>query len=106
MNLHRVKLLSEFNKVFKDAYFTLEIDRPCKVMTSKASPTFKHELSTLYLRSGFKITIENDKHLPLIQRAIIAHHHFGAEVKLTQGSTNARIPISKNIPAICIRSRS
>lgn len=81
----------------------MEIERLYKVTTSTVNPTFKHELSTFSLRSGFKITIENDKHLPLIQRAIITTHHFGAEVKLTQGSTNASIPISKNIPAICIR---
>lgn len=62
-NLHRVRLLSEFNKVFKDAYFTLEIERLCKVTTSPGNPKFKHELSTFYLRSGFKITIENDNDL-------------------------------------------
>jgi hypothetical protein len=62
-NLQRVRLLSEFNEVFKDAYFTLEIERLCKVTTSAGNPKFKHELSTFYLRSGFKITIENDNDL-------------------------------------------
>ncbi len=40
--------------------------------------------------------------LPLIQRAMAATLLFEKEPKLTIGSTNASIPISKNIPAICI----
>lgn len=62
-NLHRVRLLSEFNAVFREAYLTLEIERLCKVTTSPGNPKFKHELSTFYLRSGFKISIENDNDL-------------------------------------------
>lgn len=45
-------------------------------------------------------TLPND--LPLIQRAMAATLLFNIEPKLTIGSTNASIPISKNIPAICI----
>lgn len=60
-----------------------------------------------------KITLEIEKigdrpsgvlpnDLPLIQRAMAATLLFEKEPKLTIGSTNASIPISKNIPAICI----
>ena len=60
-----------------------------------------------------KITLEIEKigdrpsgdlpnDLPLIQRAMAATLLFDIEPKLTIGSTNASIPISKNIPAICI----
>ncbi len=40
--------------------------------------------------------------LPLIQRTMAATKSFNIEPKLTIGSTNASIPISMNIPAICI----
>ena len=34
-----------------------------KITTSPGNPDFKHELSTYFLRSGFKVTIENDNNL-------------------------------------------
>lgn len=40
--------------------------------------------------------------LPLIQHAMSAAKLFGVDPKLSCGSTNASIPISKGIPAICI----
>lgn len=40
--------------------------------------------------------------LPLIQRAMAATKLFGIDPQLSRGSTNASIPISKGIPAICI----
>lgn len=62
-NLERVRIISEFNSVFKEAYVQGEIDRLCSVATSMGNPKFSHSLSTIYLRSGFKITIENDEDL-------------------------------------------
>ena len=61
--LERVRVLSEFNRVFKSAFEIGEFDRLCSVTTSKGNQNFKHELSTIYLRSGFKITIMNDENL-------------------------------------------
>ncbi len=40
--------------------------------------------------------------LPLIQRAMAVSKYFGVAPRLTRGSTNANIPISKGIPAITI----
>lgn len=62
-NLERVRILREFNLVFKEAYFNGELERLCIVTTAPGRPDFKHELSSFYLRSGFKITIENDQYL-------------------------------------------
>lgn len=39
---------------------------------------------------------------PLIQRAIAVSNFYGAETKLTIGSTNGNIPISMGIPAVTI----
>ena len=62
-NLDRVRIISEFNRVFNQAYLSSEIDRKCSVTTSPGKPEFRHELSSFYLRSGFKITILNDDYL-------------------------------------------
>lgn len=62
-NLQRVQVINQMNIVFKEAYFNGEIDKYCKVSTAAGNPQFKHELSTFYMRSGFKITIENDSTL-------------------------------------------
>lgn len=59
-SLERFKILKEFNFVFKEAWEQKALDRLCTVTTSPGDPSFKHELSTFYLRSGFKITVEND----------------------------------------------
>lgn len=40
--------------------------------------------------------------LPLIQRAIAVSNSLGATTRLTRGSTNSNIPISKGIPAVTI----
>jgi hypothetical protein len=40
-----------------------EIDRFCVVSTSSGNPEYRHALSTFYIRSGFKITIQNDERL-------------------------------------------
>jgi hypothetical protein len=62
-NLERVRIIREFNLVFNEAYLGGDIERHCTVTTSPGNPEFSHELSTFYLRSGFKITIENDNNL-------------------------------------------
>ena len=62
-NLERVRIIREFNIVFREAFMQGDIDRLCVVTTSPGKPEFRHELSTFYLRSGFKITIENDNNL-------------------------------------------
>ncbi|OKS85338.1 M20/M25/M40 family metallo-hydrolase [Mucilaginibacter polytrichastri] len=41
---------------------------------------------------------------PFVQRAIAATSYFGTNPKMGVGSTNANIPISKGVPAVCIGS--
>ena len=64
-------------------------------------------------RSGAALTVdikmtgdrpagELNTNLPLIQRAIAVNQSLGVKVSMGRGSTNANIPISKNVPAVCI----
>jgi tripeptide aminopeptidase len=45
-----------------------------------------------------------DPSLPFVQRAIAATSFINAKPSLGVGSTNANIPISKGVPAVCIGS--
>jgi hypothetical protein len=62
-NLERVTILREYNITFREAFIQGDINILCKVTTASGNPSFKHALSSFYLRSGFKITIENDNNL-------------------------------------------
>lgn len=59
----RIRIITEFNKVFTEAYHMGEIERKCTVTVAPGNTSFSHELSAFYLRSGFKITIHNDNRL-------------------------------------------
>lgn len=59
-SLERVKIISALNQNFKESFISGGLDRLCKVSISTGDPEFRHELSSIWLRSGFKITIEND----------------------------------------------
>jgi di/tripeptidase len=39
---------------------------------------------------------------PLVQSAMAAFRSTGASISFQQGSTDANIPLSRNIPAVCI----
>jgi hypothetical protein len=63
-SMERIRVISEFNDVFKEAYKLGEIERLCSVTVSQGNPKYRHELSSAFsLRSGFKITIHNDSNL-------------------------------------------
>jgi hypothetical protein len=62
-SLERIRLVREFNRAFSEAYLTGEFDRMCKVSIAVGDSSFRHSMSTFVLRSGFKITIQNDEKL-------------------------------------------
>ena len=51
------------NTAFKEYFTTGEFNRLCKVSISQGNSAYAHEMSSLWIRSGFKITIENDSSL-------------------------------------------
>lgn len=54
------------------------------------------------VKIGDRPSGELPENLPLIQKAMASAIYFGASPKITRGSTNSNIPISKGIPAITI----
>ncbi len=62
-SFERVRILSQMNAAFKEYFTTGEFNRLCKVSISQGNSAFAHEMSSLWIRSGFKITIDNDRSL-------------------------------------------
>ncbi|MDL2244256.1 hypothetical protein LJC54_01955 [Parabacteroides sp. OttesenSCG-928-J18] len=48
------------NTAFKEYFLSGEFGRFCKVSISQGCWEYAHEMSSLWFRSGFKISIEND----------------------------------------------
>ncbi len=62
-SFERVRIISQMNTAFKEYFTTGEFNRLCKVSISQGNSAFAHEMSSLWIRSGFKIYIENDSSL-------------------------------------------
>ena len=59
-SFERVRIISQMNAAFKEYFTTGDLNRLCKVSITKGRQEFAHEMSALWFRSGFKISIEND----------------------------------------------
>ena len=62
-SFERMKVINAMNQAFKEYFISGDLERYCKVSISQGDPEFRHEMSSLWLRSGFKINIENDINL-------------------------------------------
>lgn len=62
-SFERMRIISQMNSAFKEYFTCGEFSRLCKVSISQGKSEYAHEMSALWLRSGFKITIENDASL-------------------------------------------
>ena len=62
-SLERMRLISEMNLAFKECFYSGELQRLCKTSISSGDFCYRHEMSAISFRSGFKITIENDANL-------------------------------------------
>lgn len=59
-SFERLRIINQMNTAFKEYFTSGEFNRLCKVSISQGKIEYAHELSALWFRSGFKITIEND----------------------------------------------
>lgn len=59
-SFERMGLVNQMNKAFREYYVSGESKFLCKVSIAQGDVDFKHEMSSIWFRSGFKITIEND----------------------------------------------
>lgn len=59
-SFERMRIISQMNAAFKEYFMSGEFARMCKVSISSGCSEYAHEMSSIWLRSGFKISIEND----------------------------------------------
>lgn len=62
-SFERVRIIKSMNEAFHEYYVTGEIDRLCKVSITSGNQGFRHEMSTMFFRSGFRISVENDSNI-------------------------------------------
>ena len=62
-SFERMRVINAMNQAFKEYFISGDLERCCRVSISQGDQEFKHEMSSFWLRSGFKINIENDLNL-------------------------------------------
>lgn len=62
-SFEKMKIISTMNQAFKKYYYSGELNRLCKVSITMENDSYRHEMSAIFFRSGFKISIENDSDL-------------------------------------------
>ena len=76
-SFERVRVISSLNDAFKEYYLSGELQRYCKVSISVGNDKFRHEMSSFFLRSGFKISIQNDNGLGDAEMREISQYILG-----------------------------
>jgi hypothetical protein len=59
-SFERIRIINQMNLAFKEYFTSGEFNRLCRVSISQGKSEFAHEMSSIWFRSGFKISIEND----------------------------------------------
>ena len=62
-SFERMRLINQMNMGFREYFYSGELNRLCKTSICQGDFDFRHELSSSWFRSGFKISIENDTNL-------------------------------------------
>lgn len=62
-SFERLKVINGMNDAFREYYYSGELPFYCHVSISAGDPSFKHEMSSFFFRSGFKLLIENDTNI-------------------------------------------
>ena len=57
-SFERVTVINQMNQAFHEYFVSGDTNRLCKASISQGDPDFRHEMSAMWLRSGFKISIE------------------------------------------------
>ena len=101
-SFERMKIINAMNQAFREYYISGDLERCCRVSISQGDQDFRHEMSSIWLRSGFKISIENDNNLKdseimNISQYILQNKSFirqlmamGFDTLIIQGKTTKR----------------
>ncbi len=59
-SVERVRIIRAMNENFQESYYSGGVDRLCRVSIGAGDPEFAHEMSSMWIRSGFRVSVEND----------------------------------------------
>lgn len=76
-SFERMRVIGQMNTAFKEYFMSGEFNRLCKVSISQGRSEYAHEMSSLWFRSGFKISIENDESLKTSEITELASYVTG-----------------------------
>ena len=102
-SFERMRIIGQMNAAFKEYFTSGEFSRLCRVSISRGKSEYAHEMSTLWLRSGFKISIENDYSLKDYEMTELSHYvienavfirqlmAMGFDTLVVQGKTTGKV---------------
>ncbi len=83
-SFERMRVIGQMNQAFKEYFLSGDFSRLCKVSISQGNSAFAHEMSSLWFRSGFKISVENDAQLQESEILELAQYVTGNEAFVRQ----------------------
>ena len=83
-SFERMRVINQMNTAFKEYFMSGEIARMCKFSISQGKQEYAHEMSSLWFRSGFKITIENDHALKNSEMTELSQYITGNQAFVRQ----------------------
>ena len=83
-SFERVRVINQMNAAFKEYFMSGEIARLCKFSIAQGKQENAHEMSSFWFRSGFKVSIENDKNLKESEMTELANYIIGNQAFVRQ----------------------
>jgi len=98
-SFERMRLIGQMNAAFKEFFTCGEFNRLCHASISQGNSQYAHEMSSLWFRSGFKISIENDTNLKESEIDELAHY-------ITENSTFVRQLMALGFDTLIIKGKT
>lgn len=83
-SFERMRIINQMNGAFREYFMSGEISRLCKFSISSGKQENAHEMSSLWFRSGFKVSIENDLNLKQSEMTELANYILGNQAFVRQ----------------------
>ena len=83
-SFERMRVINQMNAAFKEYFMSGEIARMCKFSISQGKQENAHEMSSLWFRSGFKVSVENDINLKESEMTELASYIIGNQAFVRQ----------------------
>ena len=98
-SFERMRLISQMNAAFKEYFTCGEFNRLCRASISQGNSQYAHEMSSLWFRSGFKISIENDNALKESEINELVHY-------ITENTTFVRQLMALGFDTLIIKGKT